>query len=357
MNRDEMDKFFEKMLGPDKGKGQGYRAGWVTCDIARATGGHLLTFHYKGEQMDYVRKFSLTEAQGKDVLPVLFPQVLKRTDVEQTLAERCLQLESSLTDAQAVADASVRYGARMLEERDRARKELEEAPNTPHPANRLYGAIVSAVEDFFPEGSRDLEWDVLPGSLRKKIQDLLAQLPEGMKHCTIVSERCKVGHASLRGTNWVMNACPWCKIKELESILAGKMAAPPDRKNYILFSDSPMQRLLDWNNNYHGEEGEPLHQDLREVTDMASELVEARKAYAGLEMGVEAGHLPGLIASLREEVKDLRDTAVSWKMETTTKGTTLTVSRAGITLAQLSVAVLPNQDLGTITDPDLCGND
>jgi len=35
------------------------------------------------------------------------------------------------------------------------------------PGNALYGAIVSKVEPFFPKYTRDLDWDVLPGTMYK----------------------------------------------------------------------------------------------------------------------------------------------------------------------------------------------
>lgn len=274
MDRDEMDKFFEKMLGPDKGRGQGYRSGWVSCDIARTTGGHLLTFHYKGEQMDYVRKFSLTEAQGREALPVLFPAAFKKDEVRQMLAEGLKKTQEALVDAQAVADASARYSARVLEERDMARKELAEWPGSPHPANRLYQAIVSAVEEFFPEGSRDLEWDVLPGSLRRRMQEL--QAPSGRRPC--------ISCGNPQGEQ-----CPSCRTPPLLP-----RGTP----------ETPMERLSCWFGNYHGEEGEPMHRDVCEVLAMAYELVEARKALS--DLGVETGHLPGLILSLKGQLGDLK---------------------------------------------------
>lgn len=42
---------------------------------------------------------------------------------------------------------------------------------------------------------------------------LLAQLPDGMKHCTIVFEECGKGHGSLRGANWVQQECLSCRIQ------------------------------------------------------------------------------------------------------------------------------------------------
>lgn len=46
-----------------------------------------------------------------------------------------------------------------------------------------------------------------------------AQLPEGMKNCTIVFEQCQIGHGSLRGKNWIKPECPWCQIDKLKKEL------------------------------------------------------------------------------------------------------------------------------------------
>jgi hypothetical protein len=44
---------------------------------------------------------------------------------------------------------------------------------------------------------------------------LLNQLPEGMKHCTIVFKECPQGHGRLTATNWVQHDCHWCEIERL----------------------------------------------------------------------------------------------------------------------------------------------
>jgi hypothetical protein len=50
------------------------------------------------------------------------------------------------------------------------------------------------------------------------ISKLYSQLPEGMKHCTIVFKECPVGHGELTATNWVQHECVWCKIQQLEEM-------------------------------------------------------------------------------------------------------------------------------------------
>lgn len=51
---------------------------------------------------------------------------------------------------------------------------------------------------------------------------LAAQLPEGMKHCTIQFIECPVGHGRLTATNWVQHGCDTCRIRALEA--AARMA-------------------------------------------------------------------------------------------------------------------------------------
>lgn len=46
---------------------------------------------------------------------------------------------------------------------------------------------------------------------------LLAQLPEGMKHCTIVFKECGKGHGWLTAANWEQHGCPTC---ERDALLA-----------------------------------------------------------------------------------------------------------------------------------------
>lgn len=325
MTLEEKDAYFTKLLGPDKGKGQGYRPGWVSCDISRTTGGHMLTFRYRGASVDYKRAFSLTEMQGKEVLPVLFPAAFKRLDVEHVLADQCQKLEAELTDARAVADASVRYSSRALEERDRARQELAGDKATPHPANRLYEAIVKAVEEFFPAEARDLEWDVLPGSLRKKLlevnggQDKLKEawwcgwhadhqqaahhqqaadlltmsqgaIPKALMKPQIQCSDC----GDMK--SWQGKPCKTCAPKPPKALLGHQRDDGSDSR----VPQTPIERLRDW---FAFNDGEERPACLREVMAMAEELVEARKALGGQEMGVEAGRLPELIMVLKAQIQ------------------------------------------------------
>lgn len=62
-------------------------------------------------------------------------------------------------------------------------------------------------------------WRLLCGALQR-LEELEAQLPEGMKHCTIEFRECEKGHGRLTATNWVDNGCPYCRVTELEAIEA-----------------------------------------------------------------------------------------------------------------------------------------
>lgn len=53
-----------------------------------------------------------------------------------------------------------------------------------------------------------------------RVEQLLKQLPEGMKHCTIIAKTCKVGHSWLTATNWLEHPCPTCTRNELLSFIA-----------------------------------------------------------------------------------------------------------------------------------------
>mgnify|MGYP001605568856 CR=1 FL=1 len=52
-----------------------------------------------------------------------------------------------------------------------------------------------------------------------EIERLLAQLPDGMKHCTIGFKECAVGHGRLTATNWIDRGCPHCENERLLAAL------------------------------------------------------------------------------------------------------------------------------------------
>ena len=57
-------------------------------------------------------------------------------------------------------------------------------------------------------------------ALRQRVAELTAQLPDGMKHCTIRFKSCPVGHGELTATNWVQHDCQVCQIRKLESTVS-----------------------------------------------------------------------------------------------------------------------------------------
>lgn len=46
---------------------------------------------------------------------------------------------------------------------------------------------------------------------KERAKEILAQLPEGMQHCTIRFKSCKKGHGWLTADNWVQHGCPTCE--------------------------------------------------------------------------------------------------------------------------------------------------
>ncbi len=47
-------------------------------------------------------------------------------------------------------------------------------------------------------------------------EDMLAQLPDGMNHCTILFKECRFGHGWLTATNWVQHGCPTCELEDIK---------------------------------------------------------------------------------------------------------------------------------------------
>lgn len=50
-----------------------------------------------------------------------------------------------------------------------------------------------------------------------KAEALRAQLPDGMKHCTILFKQCEKGHGELTATNWIQHPCLVCERDQLRS--------------------------------------------------------------------------------------------------------------------------------------------
>ncbi len=49
--------------------------------------------------------------------------------------------------------------------------------------------------------------------LKDENAEMRAQLPEGMKDCTILFRECAKGHGWLTATNWVQHECPACTLE------------------------------------------------------------------------------------------------------------------------------------------------
>lgn len=65
--------------------------------------------------------------------------------------------------------------------------------------------------------------DIENAELKEDVKRLEAQLPEGMKDCTFVFERCENGHGRLVANNWVTHLCPWCIHTKLRTLFEMNM--------------------------------------------------------------------------------------------------------------------------------------
>lgn len=57
---------------------------------------------------------------------------------------------------------------------------------------------------------------VVVGALLEAFDAAKAQLPDGMKECTILFYECPKGHGRLTATNWVQHDCQQCRVEALE---------------------------------------------------------------------------------------------------------------------------------------------
>ncbi len=74
-----------------------------------------------------------------------------------------------------------------------------------------------------------------------ELERLRAQLPEGMKHCTIVFKSCPLGHGRLTATNWIDHSCQVCEM--------GRLTAERDK----------LAAFKAWVHNYLDAKGIPHH--------------------------------------------------------------------------------------------------
>lgn len=91
-----------------------------------------------------------------------------------------------------------------------------------------YGYAVNATNEEFARVTADRNTALTKlaqaigerDAVQLQFNELLAQLPEGMKHCTILYEECPVGHGHLRGGNWEKHECFICDAQASKHKLA-----------------------------------------------------------------------------------------------------------------------------------------
>ena len=88
---------------------------------------------------------------------------------------------------------------------EREAGELVELANLINDANNLHAAYSHSQQQFL-DGEKERD-------------TLRSQLPDDMQNCTIVLERCDVGHGQLTATNWVKHPCTYCKIDTLRELV------------------------------------------------------------------------------------------------------------------------------------------
>ncbi len=81
------------------------------------------------------------------------------------------------------------------------------------------GEFYSHTDGRLITSARDTTLPTLVLSLCDEIERLRSQLPEGMKHCTIIAKECEKGHGWLTATNWVQHECPHCEQNRLRAAL------------------------------------------------------------------------------------------------------------------------------------------
>lgn len=138
-------------------------------------------------------------------------------------------------------------------------------------------------------------WCERAGEAEARYHALLAQLPEGMKHCTILFKSCPVGHGRLHATNWEEHGCPHCKIatltRERDGLLrrlaeicrkAGEAVDHPLRGHEN--ADVQVERLASW-----ALETEIERDSLRTQLAAANEALDEMAAWLGSHTGYTVG--------------------------------------------------------------------
>ena len=83
--------------------------------------------------------------------------------------------------------------------------------DTPRTDRAQFAAIPDA-----GRGSRFVVEADFSRTLERELAETKAQIPDEMKHCTILFKQCALGHGWLTATNWVQQGCPTCKTAEAD---------------------------------------------------------------------------------------------------------------------------------------------
>ena len=83
---------------------------------------------------------------------------------------------------------------------------------------------------------------------RSRADALAAQLPEGMKHCTIQFKECEEGHGWLTATNREQLGCPTCKrdaLAEQNRYLAERVLVETKRNGELIAERDALRRIVE----------------------------------------------------------------------------------------------------------------
>lgn len=128
----------------------------------------------------------------------------QKGNLTDALADLAVRLNQTCSKMCAEKDAEIRQ---LMVQRDDAR--LREAAW--HTASVNDRAALHAQDRALADVSLSEEND----RLIEENKRLLAQLPDGMKHCTILFKECEKGHGRLTAMNWIDHGCRQCEFDRL----------------------------------------------------------------------------------------------------------------------------------------------
>lgn len=140
--------------------------------------------------------------------------------------------------------------------------------------HRRLSEVLGILSEFLPHGAdirealealvqRAGKAEAALAEREAECERLKRQLPDGMKHCTIVFRECDKGHGWLTATNWIDHPCPTCRSEKAEAELAlvdkalAPLAAAPSRYAAISWACANANR---------GSEADYLQKRLDEMT-------------------------------------------------------------------------------------------